>query len=356
MPNTKNRKGAILILAAVAVVMLVIMLAFVVDISRMLVQKNELQTGTDAAAHASAIQLLTDPSQVAAVASAAGIRNKVLGRATTFPASSVKCGVWDGTTNAWAPGAPHPLPCITADNAVQVGGSDPTSYLFQAVLGASALQVKTNAVAWAAPQVISSTCVKPWGMFYSELTTRLNPAAPPNRDLTAADLVQLATLSVSQLTVTLKQGAPPVSGGGNFGAMDFGNGANAYGTYINTCYPVVLGPSDVIDTETGNMAGPTRSNICILCNHPSLCNGNPPKYPCTKADGTVGVVVKVPLFDLVGSKSSGKYPVTIRMISGFSLDTVSNKGSEISGHFVRVVDEGAFGTKLGSLVRIVLVQ
>ena len=138
--------------------------------------------------------------------------------------------------------------------------------------------------------------------------------------------------------------------------MDFGNGANAYGTYINTCYPVVIGPGDIIDTETGNMDGPTRSNVCILCNHPSLCNGNPPTYPCTNADGSVGVSVKVVLFDLVGKKSSGKYPVTIRMISGFSLDQVSNKGSEITGHFIRATDEGAIGTKFGTLVRIVLVE
>lgn len=96
--------------------------------------------------------------------------------------------------------------------------------------------------------------------------------------------------------------------------------------------------------------------ICILCNHPALCNGNPAKDPCTNADATVGVVVKVPLFDLVGAKSNGKYPVPKRMISGVSLDTVSNKGSEITGHFVRVVNEGAIGTKLGSPVRIALVQ
>lgn len=356
MPGLKNRKGAILVLAAFTMVVLVIMLAFVIDVSRMLVQKNELQTGTDAAAHASAIQLLIDPAQVAAVASAAGARNLVLGRATTFPASSVQCGVWDGTTNGWSGGSPHTLPCTAADNAVQVSGSDPTSYLFQSVLGAAAQQVHTIAVAWAAPQVTSSNCVKPWGMFYSELTKRLNPSASPSRDLTAADLVQLATLPVSQLTVTLKQGAPPSPSGGNFGAMDFGNGANAYGTYINTCYPVVLGPGDIIDTETGNMAGPTRSNVCILCNQPGMCSGNPPTYTCRKADGSAGVPVKVPLFDLVGPKSSGKYPVTIRMISGFTLDQVSNKGSEITGHFVRAIDEGAIGTKYGTLVRLVLVQ
>jgi hypothetical protein len=193
-------------------------------------------------------------------------------------------------------------------------------------------------------------------MFYSELTKRLNPSASPSRDLTSADLLQIATLPVSQLTVTLKQGAPPSPSGGDFGAMDFGSGANAYGTYINTCYPVVLGPGDVIDTETGNMAGPTRSNVCTLCNQPTMCSGNPPTYSCVNPDGSVGVVVKVPLFDLVGAKSHGKYPVTIRMISGFSLDQVSNKGSEVTGHFVREIDDGAIGTKYGTLVRIVLVQ
>lgn len=355
MPTLKNRKGAILVLAAFTMVALVIMLAFVIDVSRMLVQKNELQTGTDAAAHASAIQLLTDPSQVAAVASAAGVRNVVLGRATTFPASSVACGTWDGTINGWGSDSPHSLPCTAADNAVQVSGSDPTSYLFQSVLGAAATQVHTVAVAWAAPQVTSSNCVKPWGMFYSELTTRLNPSASPIRDLTADDLVQLATLSPAQLTVTLKQGAPPSPSGGNFGAMDFGSGASDYGTYINTCYPVVLAPGDVIDTETGNMDGPTRKNICILCNHPSLCNGNPPDYPCTNADGSTGVAVKVILFDAVG-KTKGKFPATIRMIAGFSLDQVSDKGDVITGHFIRSTDEGAIGTKYGTLTRIVLVQ
>lgn len=356
MPRLKNRKGAIMVLAAFTLVVLVIMLAFVVDVSRMLVQKNELQTGTDAAAHASAIQLLTDPSQVASVASTAGTRNLVLGRATTFPASSVQCGVWDGTTNGWTSGSPHVLPCTSADNAVQVSGSDPTSYLFQSVLGAAAQQVHTIAVAWAAPQVTSSSCVKPWGMYYSELTKRLDPAASPSRDLTSADLVQLATLPASQLTVTVKQGAPPSASGGNFGAMDFGSGASDYGTYITTCYPTVIGPGNIIDTETGNMDGPTRKNVCILCNQPSMCNGNPPTYACMNADGSVGVVVKVPLFDAVGAKSSGKYPVTIRMIASFSVDQISDKGAQVTGHFVRAIDNGAIGTKYGTLVRLVLVQ
>ena len=50
MPRLRNRNGAIMILAAFAVATLVILLAFVIEVSRLYVQKNELQTASDAAA------------------------------------------------------------------------------------------------------------------------------------------------------------------------------------------------------------------------------------------------------------------------------------------------------------------
>ena len=83
---------------------------------------------------------------------------------------------------------------------------------------------------------------------------------------------------------------------------------------------------------------------------------SPPTYSCNNSAGSAGVVVKMPIFDLVRANASGKYPVTIRMIAGLSLDQVSNKGSEITGHFIRAIDDGAIGTRCGSLVLVALVQ
>src|SRR6185312_8540637 len=128
MPRLKNRKGAIMVLAAFAVATLVIMLAFVIDASRLYVQKNELQTASDAAALAGGIQLSHSTQHVSDSAVATGNRNVVLTRNAVFVIDSVRCGVWDGvpvngvTPNAWHAGSPHALPCVASDNAVQVGG------------------------------------------------------------------------------------------------------------------------------------------------------------------------------------------------------------------------------------------
>lgn len=355
MPNKENRRCAILLLAAVAVVMLSIMLAFVVDIGRMLVQRNELQTGTDAGALAGALRLLQSPVGVADSAVATGNRNSVLGTAPNFQVGRMMCGVWDGlpvggtTPNTWHAGSPHALPCVATDNAVQATGASPSNYLFNGVLNVAATTVRTTAVAWAAPLVTTSSCVKPWGIPYSLLLKRLDPAnTDTTRDLTPTDIANLASLPRSSLRFMLKVGSPPTVPG-NFGAVAIGGqGANVYRSNIATCNSVMVGPGTVLSTEPGNMVGPTKQGAAVLC-QPLYSDGG-----CGNGHGGVGLPIKAP-FWYQATSSQGRFDVTIKIVGSFMLDSVTSN-AEVIGHFVGVTDSGPIGTTLGTLVRIVLVQ
>jgi hypothetical protein len=325
------------------------MLAVVVDISKLYLQRNELQTASDAAAHAGALELpLHDSAHVADSAVAYGRRNTVVGHSAAFPKADVTCGVWDPTAATFTTNAKSAT-CGDSANAVKVVGRDSSQYFFKSVLTAAGVQVTTPAVAWVATTVTSTSCIRPWGIPYWILTKRLDPTnADTTRDLTAHDLGQLATLPQVSLEFKLKVGPAPTVPGNFWGVSIGGTGADQYRTNIETCNPTMVGPGTILDTEPGNMKGPTVQGADVLC-QPHYANG-----ACGDGHGGVGIPIKVPLW-VSATTVNGKTSVTVKIVGSFALDTVTSSGV-VSGHFLQVADEGTIGTTTGTLVRIVLVQ
>lgn len=386
MSRLKNRRGAILILSAVAVVTLIIMLAFVVDLSRMLVQKNELQTGTDAGAIAGALQLSRATTHVSDSAVATGNRNAVLNRATSFSIDSVKCGVWDGlpingvTPNTWHPGSPHALPCVVADNAVQVSGSDPTSYLFAAVLNATSRRVGTVAAAWVAPTVDRTNCIKPLAVDYQVLLDALDPfrggvARNPARVLDGIDYNTLHNNS-AQLIFCLKDGSQgnqktcPNTGNtpGSFNIIGLApndRGGNDYGTELaaNCSETYSIGNGDNVDVQTGNIVGQTRQGVATFCTNNTPCVMKFALYdnPVTNPGATYPT--DKPATD--GAACSGQTTGTgvcykVITIGAAVIDYPELKGTPngvLTGHFTIATDPGgSIGTQPGLLQRVILVK
>jgi hypothetical protein len=388
MSRLKNRSGAIMVLAAFTVAMLVIMLAFVIDLSRVYVQKNELQTASDAAALAGAIQLSASTSNVSDSAIATGDRNHILTGNAALVADSIQCGIWDGlpvggtTPNTWHAGSPHALPCVSADNAVQVSGSDPTSYLFSGVLNATNGHVGAVAVAWLAPTVDNTSCVKPLAVDYQLLLSALDPfrggvARNPLRVLDAIDYNTLHNNS-SALTFCLKDGSNgssscpnTVNTSGSFNIVGLApgdNGGNTYGTELaaDCSENYVIGTGDNIDVQTGNIVGQTKQGVKGFCQTRTPCIMKFVFYDNPVTDPNATYPSDKPATD--GSACNGQTTGTnvcykVQTIGAAVIDYTGNGGGAganngiITGHFTIANDPGGtIGVTPGLLQRVILVK
>lgn len=153
-PRLKPRKGAILVLSAVGMIILLLAAAFSVDIAYMQLTREELHIATDAAAKAAVAKLSLGGTQTqaknAAVACAAA--NVVAGRPLTIAASSVtlgkvaysQSGHWDFTANG------TPITAARVDVTMSSGTvSGPVNLFFGRVLGTSTFSpVSTSTAAF----------------------------------------------------------------------------------------------------------------------------------------------------------------------------------------------------------------
>ena len=385
MPRLKNRRGAIMILAAFAVATLVIMLAFVIELSRLYVQKNELQTASDAAALAGALHLSVSTNNVSDSAVAAGNRNQILTHNASLVVGDVMCGVWDGlpvngtTPNTWHAGSPHALPCVSTDNAVQVTGSDPTSYLFAGVLNATNGNVGAVASAWVAPTVDKTSCIKPLAVDYSLLLAALDPfrggvARNPLRVLDGIDYNTLHN-NASQLIFCLKDGSTghvtcpnTANTPGSFniiGLQPGDRGGNQYGNELaaNCSESYAIGAGDNIDVQTGNIVGQTRQGVRTFCSNNTPCTMKFALYDNPTTDPGATYPTDKPATD--GAACSGQTTGTgvcykVVTIGAAVIDYPPLPGTPngvITGHFTIANDPGGtIGTTPGLLQRVILVQ
>jgi Flp pilus assembly protein TadG len=285
MPASQNRRGAILLAGVFLMLFLMAVLAFGTDVTRMFTMRNQLHTGSDAAALAGVVQLVRTPGDPTAVTNAAiayGGQNSVFNDQITISAGDVVLGNWTPATAAWTPGG-------TPTNAVQVTSRKTTRWLAAQMLGMPHRQIVARSIAYASPTIEDTDCIKPWAIPYRLLTMLLDPTGDPDRDLTPADLAALATMTPEQLSFTLKDGAPAQGEGtglpGNFYAVEIlGPGADLYQQAIATCAGRTLGPGDTLWTQPGNIAGPTIDGSGDLCN--PLAGG-----VCFNSEGGVGVPV-----------------------------------------------------------------
>lgn len=352
----RNRRGAILVLAAFVMVVVLGMLVVVVDISRMYTQKNELQTAADAGALAGVYELLTGMSEVTVKDSAVsfGEKNTVLRQAIDITPADVVCGVWDEATRTYQGDSPQ---CGAGENTVAVTARGAANYTFPLFMGGNKTLVAT-ARAYAA-NVGATRCIKPWAIPYIKLTRTLQPANNNElRPLDTMDLRLLTDLSPAARTFLLKIGSPPNSG--NFGSLDIpdpddprANGGNLYKSNIIKCNNSLIGPGDIVDTQTGNMAGPTERSVAEFC----AANGtyNDSTGDCYETDGTLGITVKAALWSQATTKDNGNYAVIVRQIVSFKLTNIS-KDAEVSGYFLPIVTPGGITPIKTTIMRPILVQ
>jgi hypothetical protein len=173
-------------MVGVFMVALMLIAAISVDASRIFAARNELQTASDAAALAAAVQLLEDSTTASDTARAYALRNRVENR--TIDSVAIAYGVWQPATRTFIAGG-NPVDAVT----VTTRHSLPLS--LARVFGDSTITITSSAIAWSSGPVAESGCAKPLAMPYSELLETLGYPYWADVNLTDDDIRSLQEMS-----------------------------------------------------------------------------------------------------------------------------------------------------------------
>ncbi|MCX7711723.1 MAG: pilus assembly protein TadG-related protein [Clostridia bacterium] len=283
--DLRSTKGTSIVLFAASLVVLIGFASIAVDLGLAMNEKAVLVNATDAAALAGAQELVYDRPNADCVAKEYLQKNGV------------------DINNAEV--------IVSADGkSINVKTEKTIDYFFAKVLGISNGNVGAYAVAKATPVTGVSSGVRPFA-------------------------IENQTLVFGQ-RYTLKEGAGS-GGGGNYGALALGgNGANNYRGNIIHGYNGHLGVGDEVDTEPGNMRGPTEYGVQTLinhCNHSPRCTFDNFQPDCPR-------IITVIIVDSL--EVHGRSSVKIVGFASFFLEDVDVDGghTKITGRFVKTVTSG----------------
>ena len=184
----RNRRGAIVVMTGVFIVAIMVIAAISVDASRIFAAKNELQTASDAAALAGALQLLEGVETFEDTARVYAQRNRV--EQNGIDSVEVEYGVWLPTDRSFVAGG-------EPKDAVRVTTRHPLPLSLARVFGDSTVMVSASAIAWSAGPVMEPQCIKPLAVPYSRLLQILGHPAWSDIALTDDDIRQLREMPVS---------------------------------------------------------------------------------------------------------------------------------------------------------------
>ena len=106
----QRRRGAIAVLAAVFLVVLIGMIAFAVDIGYLGVVNTQLQAAADSAALAAAGSSNQSQSGMVTVAQQFANANQAAGRPIQLNSSDIQFGTWNATSCTFTPSTARPPP------------------------------------------------------------------------------------------------------------------------------------------------------------------------------------------------------------------------------------------------------
>jgi Flp pilus assembly protein TadG len=137
----------------------------------------------------------------------------------------------------------------------------------------------------------------------------------------------------------LKCGSPPEFGSGNFGALRLG-GSGAY-NYLNNLkygYSGVLAVGDIIETETGNISGPTRQAI----SYRFAQDDRVPPNSFADFDRDAPQIIYVPVIEPYQTNGNQIHSVRVLGFAAFFISSIPESGndSEIEGYFIETVHGG----------------
>jgi Flp pilus assembly protein TadG len=336
----RQRRGTVLVLVALSLTFVMAMTAFVMELSRLMADASELQNVADASALAGAYGLVkVRNATYTTIADSTASQNAAEGSAVPV---TYRFGKWDTATKTLDTSG---AVTITNADAVQATATLNASHFLGGLLGTTNVySINRSAIAWAGGSITGTGCLKPWAVPVSALKVQLGYPATDNTPLTEADIEALMQGGATD-TITIKNG----SGGGDPSGQVSDNGLPAPGAfgavqlvnpgakpYLNSledqsCSNGSYSVGDTVQSEQGNIVGPTRDGICFLCNCPNP-NGNtdvvcsPPYmatvivYTTVISGGTHNeyVIGYFGVFKITGYSKSGSNGMVLGQFSGMS--------------------------------------
>lgn len=305
----RGERGQSLALFAIGGALMIGLVGISVDVGQLLWTRTDLQKAADAAAMAGA-QNLPNPGVAKNVANEYVERN---------------AGGADATVDVYQTNGPNDTIKVTAKKRV--------NYMFARVFGLGGSDVSASAVAQVQNYVGGSGLV-PWGFVANsknDCFLGFSGGAPQFKQ---------------NQSCTLKSGAP--GDGGDFGALCLDQcGADTYRDNIINGSQTGFKMGDKVDTQTGNMVGPTSQATKDRLNRPppSGCDGNSANNVLkTNSDGSVSIkpgcessgrIVLIPVVDQINNPE-------LSTILGFAfmfMEDVKDQGGHttVTGRFVKFV-------------------
>lgn len=286
--HLQEEKGSVIILLTVGLTFFLGLAALVVDAGLLFASRARLQNVADAAALAGAQELPKSYGQAEQVARAYAQENGALPAEIEVETDPVL-------------------------NTVKVTVRRQSSLFLARLLGFELADVQAAAMAQSQP-VTSATGIVPLA-------------------------VEQTSFEYGRL-YTLKTGAPPQMGAGEFGALSLGgSGASRYEDNLKYGYSGVIRVGewgDVIDTETGNMSGPTSRGIEYRINQDPSST-----FPDFERSSPRLVIVPVYVPAEINNKNQIKR-VRVVGFAAFFLkgETASGNDNYVEGYFVESVAVG----------------
>lgn len=284
MKYIKNKKGNSSIIMLLMITVLLGIMSFSVDAGLLYYEKGKLQSAVDSAA-------------LAAVSVFEEGETKMLEEAYKYAAlNNVD---------------PVDMTVSISENrrSVTVSTQKTVSLYFAKIFGVSNAEVKAGAGAAAGP--ISST-------------KGVRPFAVENQEF------------VYGQPYTLKEGGGDGSTG-NYGSVGLGDtGASNYRNVLINGYSDRLSIGDEIETEPGNMSGPTLDGLKSIMES----DLNEHSEDLSKLEVNCPRLIKIPIVNSMDV--DGRSTVTVVGFAAFFLDSIEEESgqTEITGRFVKTIDEG----------------
>lgn len=323
----RPRRGATLVFVALFTVALVGLAAFAIDISRLYVGVNELQTGADATALRGALYLQRSPgTDGASVMTSFATSNEALGQPVALANSDIESGQWQPTTKTFTAYAWNDARV----NAVRVSARRSTGLLMGRVLNRLVAVPERKAIAWVA-NVTGVDCIKPWGLDRTAIEARIGVDLTTQAGINALKGLQLTDAGKAQLTVVFSADVNADKGAtapdGKFQALTdqgssskrwedlmvgagCGDGSSEFSVADINAQPgegnQIVGRSDAIVRQTNTDRGPCKKGLT-----PNDATCYDPAQPGYVAGPTIVVALTSP----VGKKND----TSISMLSRFRL-------------------------------------
>ncbi len=342
MKHQKAESGYILVTVAILLIVLLGFTALAVDVGMLYVSRTQSQRAADAGALAGAFTFVLNPDLSDQPARAILEAKKVATRNTAMGTTITDAQV--------TPTVEVPERRVT----VTIQRNEPT--FFAKILNIDSANVGVTAVAEAAANATSASCVKPWFIPNTVMSNKTpcdacNNSSPP--ELLAAGGVVTDWAKNNQfgqpMTVKPQQG----QGGGSIAPGQYylvqvtGPGADPYRDAISTCLPALYSCFASYPVEPGAKVGPTKQGVEDLV-------GKPPLYEYVDlneyrkiADGmsyqTAPGLVIAPLVDLcavTGFCPGNDFPGgsgTTLTVKGFALIFLDGmQGNNVKAHLINV--------------------